>query len=222
MRSRKKSHGRGTNFDTPSLRGVWLTAPYFHDGSAATIQGVFRTGRIEVGSIGYDNGTQCALHTTEVVRAQYQLQYDGQQPVVGLHIPSHRPPAVYHNVEQIPINPTTAQQHYQDFQQLLAQTYGSGGAQNPGRVQKQSIISLALFGYGNPAVQANPEFQRVFEELQAILSRILPSIAGIDFQRLLQVGNDPLQVLGPFGIIALESGLREDFHYSGQINGVCL
>ena len=40
----KNSHGRGTNFDTPSLRGVWFTAPYFHDGSAATLRDVFTTG----------------------------------------------------------------------------------------------------------------------------------------------------------------------------------
>ena len=40
----KNSHGRGTNFDTPSLRGIWLTAPYFHDGSAATLQQVLRAG----------------------------------------------------------------------------------------------------------------------------------------------------------------------------------
>ena len=40
----KNSHGRGTNFDTPSLRGVWFTAPYFHDGSAATLREVFSTG----------------------------------------------------------------------------------------------------------------------------------------------------------------------------------
>ncbi len=40
----KNSHGRGTNFDTPSLRGVWQTAPYFHDGSAATLRDVFTTG----------------------------------------------------------------------------------------------------------------------------------------------------------------------------------
>ena len=40
----KNSHGRGTNFDTPSLRGVWFTAPYFHDGSAAALRDVFATG----------------------------------------------------------------------------------------------------------------------------------------------------------------------------------
>ena len=27
-------------FDTPSLLGVWATAPYFHDGSAATLREV--------------------------------------------------------------------------------------------------------------------------------------------------------------------------------------
>ena len=38
------SHGRGTQFDTPSLLGIWATAPYFHDGSAQTLADVFRIG----------------------------------------------------------------------------------------------------------------------------------------------------------------------------------
>ncbi len=32
---------RGTAFDTPTLRYLWLSAPYFHDGSAATLMDVF-------------------------------------------------------------------------------------------------------------------------------------------------------------------------------------
>ena len=43
---RRRSHDLGTKFDTPSLRGVWLTNPYFHDGSAATLQQVLQTGTI--------------------------------------------------------------------------------------------------------------------------------------------------------------------------------
>jgi large repetitive protein len=31
----------GSEFDTPSLRWLWATAPYFHDGSAATLRDVF-------------------------------------------------------------------------------------------------------------------------------------------------------------------------------------
>ena len=33
--------GTGGTFDTPSLRWLWITAPYFHDGSAATLRDVF-------------------------------------------------------------------------------------------------------------------------------------------------------------------------------------
>jgi YVTN family beta-propeller protein len=32
---------QGTEFDTPSLRWLWISAPYFHDGSAATLRDVF-------------------------------------------------------------------------------------------------------------------------------------------------------------------------------------
>ena len=40
----RNSHGRGTTFDVPSLLGIWATAPYFHDGSAATLADVFHAG----------------------------------------------------------------------------------------------------------------------------------------------------------------------------------
>ncbi|HEY0709308.1 MAG TPA: hypothetical protein VGG33_21035 [Polyangia bacterium] len=40
----RNTHGRGTTFDTPSLRALWLTAPYLHDGSAPTLEAVFTRG----------------------------------------------------------------------------------------------------------------------------------------------------------------------------------
>lgn len=36
---------RGTRFDTPSLNALWLSAPYFHDGSAPTLEDALRSGR---------------------------------------------------------------------------------------------------------------------------------------------------------------------------------
>jgi YVTN family beta-propeller protein len=42
----RNSHGRGTSFDTPSLIGLWLTAPYFHDGSASTLMRLFTMGTV--------------------------------------------------------------------------------------------------------------------------------------------------------------------------------
>lgn len=40
----RNSHGRGTRFDTPALRSLWLTAPYFHDGSAGSLRDVLSAG----------------------------------------------------------------------------------------------------------------------------------------------------------------------------------
>lgn len=42
----KNSHGRGTMFDTPSLRGIRLTSPYFHDGSAGTLEDLLSMGTV--------------------------------------------------------------------------------------------------------------------------------------------------------------------------------
>ena len=42
----KNSHNRGLKFDTPSLIGLWLTAPYFHDGSASTLEDVLQIGTV--------------------------------------------------------------------------------------------------------------------------------------------------------------------------------
>ncbi|MDD5628721.1 MAG: beta-propeller fold lactonase family protein [Elusimicrobia bacterium] len=41
----RERHAQGRRFDTPGLRGLWLTAPYFHDGSAATLEDALRMGR---------------------------------------------------------------------------------------------------------------------------------------------------------------------------------
>ncbi len=41
----------GSGIDTPTLIGVWRTAPYFHDGSAATLDGVLRSGHGEPGAL---------------------------------------------------------------------------------------------------------------------------------------------------------------------------
>ena len=38
---------KGSEFDTPSLRGIYSTAPYLHDGSAATLQDVITTNNPE-------------------------------------------------------------------------------------------------------------------------------------------------------------------------------
>ncbi|AMN45511.1 hypothetical protein ACG33_00020 [Steroidobacter denitrificans] len=175
-----------------------------------------------VGYITYDDGRKCILATTKTTKPQYRLAYANEQSVVGLHIPSHRPPATYQAVGEIPTNPTSIQQHYQDFQQLLFQTYGgarqSNKQQNPSYAQKRSLIALALFGYGNKAVASNVEYQQIFESFQEVLRLILPKEIG--FERLEVRMPEVVLVTrsGEFAIDSMSGGINAMFGIAWQIH----
>jgi len=173
---------------------------------------------INIGKIEYSNSGSCALLTPKFVSAQYQIQYHGQQNVVGLFIPSHRPSITYQQVGHIPTDPKTVQQHYQEFQQLLFQTYGSTSVKNPGVILKQSLVSLALFGYGNQVVAPNNEYRRLFESFQVVLGKILPK--NIGFQRLEVRMPDVVLITetGQFSLDSMSGGVNDLFGLAWQIH----
>lgn len=177
-------------------------------------------GAIGVGEITYSNGVVAKLLTPagRSENPQYQLTYQNKQPVVGMHIPSHRPAITYQQVAQIPTNPKNNQQHYQEFQQLLLQTYGSANVRNPGLVLKQSLISLALFGAGNEFVQGNVEYRELFESFQRILSLVLPHSIG--FRKLEVRMPDVVLVTdsGDFSLDAMSGGVSSLFGIAWQIH----
>lgn len=173
---------------------------------------------INVGSIEYNNDVSCGLTTPTYVSSQYQLQFQNQQGVIGLHIPSHRPAITYQQISQIPTDPKTVQQHYQEFQQLLFQTYGSQNVRNPGIILKQSLVSLALFGYGNEAVLSNREYEELFVTFQDILRKVLPDSLG--FQRLEIRMPDVVLITnsGQFSLDAMSGGINDIFAMAWQIH----
>jgi predicted ATPase len=176
-----------------------------------------------VGSIIYTNRDRCDLlvppenHNNQ----NYNLQYNGQKQVVGLIIPSHRPAITFQPVSELPTNPKTSEQHYQEFQQLLLQTYGSANVTNPGLVLKKSLISLALFGYGNTAVKGNDEYRHIFEEFQNVLRIMLPKNLG--FRRLEVRMPDVVLVTktGDFVLDAMSGGINSIFGIAWQIHIYC-
>ncbi len=62
----------GNGIDTPTLRGLWLTAPYLHDGSAQTLQDAVTAHRIMPGYA--DTGQISTAQMDDLV--QYLLQID--------------------------------------------------------------------------------------------------------------------------------------------------
>ena len=68
-------HGVLNGFDTPTLRGVWDTAPYLHDGSAATLADVLNNAA---------HGDSASLNSSERDQlVAYLLQIDGEEPAAA-------------------------------------------------------------------------------------------------------------------------------------------
>ena len=171
-----------------------------------------------VGSITYSNGTVSQLTAPTQDRAQYQLQHQNQQAVVGLHIPSHRPPPSYFAIQQIPINPKTSQQHYQEYQNFLFATYGEQSNRNPASAMKETLISFAVFGEGNASVQSNKEYVEIFGGFQDILGKLLPENIGFKSIEI----RTPDVVLktksGDFPLESMSGGLNALFAIAWQIH----
>lgn len=172
-----------------------------------------------VGAITYTDGVVSGLEVSAIAdQPQYHLQHRNLQPVAGLHIPSHRPPPSYHRIEQIPIDPKSSQQHYQEYQNYLFATYGEIRAQNPASALKAALIAFAVFGEGNASVQPNTEYRSVFDGFIQILKIMLPEnigFMGIEIRTpdvILQTksGNFPLE--------SMSGGLNALFGIAWQIH----
>lgn len=145
-------------------------------------------GAEEVGSIEYNDKSVCTLYVppNSENRAQYTLQYNNEREVVGLQIPSHRPAISYQPVKQIPTDPKTSQQHFQEFSNLMLQTLSSNKIQNPGMILKQSLVALGTFGYPNEISPGNTEYRKLFSGFQDVLRKTLPEEIGFEKLELRQ------------------------------------
>jgi YVTN family beta-propeller protein len=72
-----------TGFDTPTLKGLWDTAPYLHDGSAATLMDVITTAN--PGNRHGTTGSLTAAQRTQLVAYLQQID-DGVDPQTSVNI----------------------------------------------------------------------------------------------------------------------------------------
>lgn len=190
-----------------------------HDDDAYEVELQVDQSAQDVGHVSYSDGQVCKLTspTRTSGSAQYQLQYAGLQNIVGMYIPSHRPASTYHAVSTVPTDPKTNAQQYQEYQQLLLQGFQGSNIRNPGGVMKQSLIALALFGYGNQAVVENSDYKSLFESFQAVLRKVLPKRLGF---RKLEIRMPEVVLVtdsGQFALDAMSGGINALFTIAWQI-----
>lgn len=174
----------------------------------------------KVGHVKYSSGRECDLTVPEMVGASYQLNYENREAVPGIFIPSHRQQSVYSSVSTIPTQPVEATQMYENYRNLLAQYFqpNQQRMRNPGTVQKEALISLALFGEGNNTVAPNQDYEDAFRTFESRLRTTLPKELG--FRRLKVVM--PEVVLetssGDFSLDAMSGGVSSVFSIVWQIH----
>src|SRR5690606_26433775 len=99
---------------------------------------------------------------------------------------------------------------YQEFQQLLLQTYNAASRTNPGSVLKKSLIALAMLGPGNELVQPNLEYKNLFSRFQEVLKAVLPP----------EIGFHRIEVHPPELLLITDTGRFTLDAMSGGINSI--
>ena len=214
---------------TPRKREVSANLTYSTDSWDAEKEAFFESNPLEIpkpvgpqitiGTIAYGNGIDAILAVqTDNAGAMYDVIVTPQQPVEGLHIPSHRATYSYQQVQNIPTVPRRRNDVFNNYLNLIRTRYSGGHTQwSPQYYMKETLVALATFGYGNAAVEADPESAKIFEEFQVVLRRMLPPKLG--FRRL--VVRVPEVILetdtGPFSIDALSGGASAVIDLAWQV-----
>lgn len=171
-----------------------------------------------IGTLQYQSGVIAQIAVPDDAGVQYSIQIHNQQPVVGVHINSHRPIQNYQQINSIPTNAMGAEQAYSSYFNEVMQKYQGGYTQfSPTYRMKESIISMATFGPGNANVQGNPALAKLFIDFKAILAKVLPPTIG--FKDISVRIPDVVLVTdsGEFVIDAASGGLMSIIDLSWQI-----
>lgn len=143
------------------------------------------TSFVEIGSIGYDNGTVGTIGFPEQQAQAYGLQINNQQPVAGVPIASHRTISAFQPVQGLSLHGANLTQAYHAYFSEHVNRLNGGHTQfSPFYRMKETLITMAAFGgEGNPHLERNKELSVAFEGFGKILKKILPKELG--FQKLL-------------------------------------
>jgi len=171
-----------------------------------------------VGEIYYENKIKGSILVPDNVGSTYNVQIENQQQIQGIHIPSHRPNYKYQNVPNISTVAITKQSAYQNYRSVKHQRYQGGNVpKSETYFIKETLISLATFGYGNEIVSKNEEAIRLFEGFQQILIDVLPPKLG--FEKLAIRIPEVILITksGEFPIDAVSGGIASIIDLAWQI-----
>lgn len=133
----------------------------------------------EIGTLTYADDRSSRMTVPANVGAQFYVNFQNQQQISGLHIPSHRPFPQYQQIQSIPAIPRPRDQAFNTYTQLLKNRYyGQSVPNSPSHYLKETLIAHAAFGYGNQVIDRNPDSLELFEGFENVLRTVLPPSLG--------------------------------------------
>lgn len=172
-----------------------------------------------IGNINYyENDKQASLLIPNNIGNTYNINIQNIQGQRGIPIPSHRPIYMYQNVPNIPTTIITKQNAYQNYFNSRTNRYHGGHSQHFENFYiKETLISLATFGYGNQVVTRNEEAIKIFEGFESILREILPPKLGFE-KLVIRIPEVVLQTKsGEFPLDSVSGGVASIIDLAWQI-----
>lgn len=171
-----------------------------------------------IGKLTYQNEVSSNIIIPNQIGSTYNVQIQGQQQIQGIHIASHRPSYKYQNVPNISTTAISKQNAYNNHRSVSMQR-NQGGHSQKSEVYfiKETLISLATFGYGNEIVSRNDVSVNLFEGFEEVLRKVLPPKLG--FEKIsIRIPEVILETKsGEFALDAVSGGISSIIDLAWQI-----
>lgn len=156
-----------------------------------------------------------------ITNGTYNVTLRGNHSERGVYINSHRPTFPYKPINSIPTAVATRNQifsKYNDFNRsFINDTYRDPSKLSATALIKETLASLAIFGYGSQTVTPNENARALFEGFTKILKIVLPPKLGFN-QIVISIPEVLLSTdTGDFPIDAVSGGISSIIDITWQL-----
>lgn len=139
----------------------------------------------KLGELEFSDGTIGDLVLPDnITNGTYSIEIRGGKTEKGVYVNSHRPNFPYKAIKSVPTSVATRQQIYNKYNEFnktfVFDTFRNANEVSATSLIKETLASLAIFGYGNQSVVANETARKLFEEYVNILKIVLPPKLGFE------------------------------------------
>ncbi|MBD5523366.1 MAG: AAA family ATPase [Lachnospiraceae bacterium] len=175
----------------------------------------------KLGELQYSDGTIADLILPSQVNGVYQVKMKNGKNERGVYIDSHRPNFPYRAVKSIPTAVATREQIYYKYnvfkKAFVFDTYRNSEEISSTSLIKETLASLAMFGYGNQSVVPNEAARVLFEGYVDILKIVLPPKLGFESISVIVPEVMLCTKTGEFPIDAVSGGISSIIDMTWQL-----